>query len=223
MDICYTSPVAKKCPARRVRTSSHSQSPLTAIGPIICRSPCLSTSIDSGYDSDNCPSRHSPPRLYTSDTLPNSVKLPPPPPLLGSAVQTAGSNRDDPTTPFQSASYPRTPGKRRRRRFRRSQSDMLLRTVLKRAQRNVNKLLVSGTRTAKSPSPPTIRQEQSPKSSVGVNPADYKDLKYVAPSSVAKLVDKSTTSGSPKFVLIDCRNPGRLSIRAHPGSDQSLQ
>ena len=221
MEIVYSSSVTEHRKIRRARTRSNSksQSPLASIkGLGFCRSPGLSTSIDSGYESDTCPSEcDSPPKLHKRDTSPNSAQLPPSQPDVSTTNEqnaTTATTTSTTSSTISNDSLLKAVERRRKRKFRKSQSDQLLRSVLKRAQRKVNKQLAKPKQVPSSSTEQGHQQQKqsSSKSTIaGVNPADYKDLKYVVPSSIEKLVRKPSTTlgtGSQQFALIDCRTPG---------------
>ena len=228
MQTNWSSVVAKQRKIRRARTRSNSssQSPLHTISGLgLCRSPGLSTSIDSGYDSDTCPSAFdSPAKLRKCDTSPDSAKLPsnsaqPSSPAETNSTVTdqnssRASNAASTSTTTSDSRLLKVVERRRKRKFRKSQSDQLLRAVLKRAQKKVNKQIIKTQSSTKLQQQQQQQQKPSSESKIaGVNPADYKDLKYVAPSSIEQLVRKSlSTSGSAsqQFTLIDCRTPGEF-------------
>ena len=98
---------------------------------------------------------------------------------------------------------------RLRRKFKKSRSDKLLRTVLKRAQNNVNKQLFP---------PQQLRlQHQQLKKDVKYSPPkpsqecmakakDYKDLKYMSAANLSRLIKRSNIENT-SHTLIDCRIP----------------
>ena len=98
---------------------------------------------------------------------------------------------------------------RLRRKFKKSRSDKLLRTVLKRAQNNVNKQLFP---------PPQLRQQQQqlkkeakysppkPSAECLAKANDYKDLKYMSAANLSRLI-KNPNSENTSHIIIDCRIP----------------
>ncbi len=152
-------------------------------------------------------------KQYSSSQSPTS----PPRPQAASRRQVLQSKVNSPSPP------------RVRRRFKRSPSNKLLKTVLKRVQRQVNlqRLKENNPAEANSPPSPAIRRvlqatPSRPAQPKPTSPAtlfeNFSDIKYVSSSSVANLICTSAESSLSLVSIIDTRAPFEFELGHIKGS-----